>query len=80
MLRTNTTLEALSVCANGSLQADLNFYLAVNRMGRKHIVKDNATKEDWFPVLVNSQVDLNCLYFFLSMKPEFWSLVDNRAK
>ena len=72
MLRTkNTTLEALSICANGNLHADLNFYLAVNRMGRKHLVKDNATKEDWFPVVLNSQVDLNCLYFFLSMKPEF---------
>ena len=70
MLHTNTSLEAMSLFDCTDLQRDLNFYLALNRMGRNLLMEDNATKEDWFHVLVNSQVDLNCLYFFLSMKPE----------
>jgi hypothetical protein len=73
MLHRNCTLETLNLfddgCA-GDWLPDMDFWLALNRMGRKIVTNENATKQDWLQVITRSQGDLNCLYFFLSMKPE----------
>lgn len=70
MLCRNFTLETLSRFDRTDLQREIDFLLALNRMGRKCVMDENATREDWLTVIGNSQVDLNCLFFFLSMKPE----------
>jgi 3-methyladenine DNA glycosylase AlkC len=76
MLRRNCTLERLSLFDSADLQRDIDFWLALNRMGRKRVMNENATKEDWLQVITWSLVDLDCIYFFLSMKPE---LLDGMA-
>jgi len=80
----NVTLEAMSLFEeeedhDATTRTDreehkekYNFYLALNRMGRKHLVREDATKEQWFHSILQAQVDLSCLFFFLSMKPEMF--------
>jgi len=71
MLRShNFTLEAMSLFGRTDLSQDVDFYIALNRMGRKHLIRNGASKEQWFHAIVQAQVDINCLYFFLSTRPE----------
>ncbi|CAB9501092.1 expressed unknown protein [Seminavis robusta] len=74
----NYTLERLSLFDRADLQPDVNFFLATNRLGRKFLVHENCTKEEWLQAIIRSTCDLSCLYFFLSMKPEL--LVDQTKR
>ena len=73
-LRHNYTLEDLFLLERMMINdADQNFYLALNRMGRKQIAEENATRQDLVKVLVHAQVNLDCLYYFLSMRPQLFA-------
>jgi hypothetical protein len=66
----NYILETFFMLETMELDFSMNFYLALNRMGRKRIVDETATREDLVGVVLNAQVDLNCLHYLISMKPQ----------
>ena len=74
MLGHNCSIESLSfydaLSIHDSLTRRIDFFLALNRMGRKRIMEENASRQDWVDVILNSQVHLDCLFYFLSIKPE----------
>jgi len=68
----DVTLQEIS--AIGVDEAQAKFYGDLNRMGgRKQLVRADATKEQWFQVILQAQDDLSSLYFLLRMKPEMFS-------
>jgi hypothetical protein len=66
-------LECLSVWYRGvghlELTEKMQFYLTLNRAGRRHLLSGNATINDWMDALILHQSDLSVVFFLLSRNP-----------
>eukprot|EP00797_Seminavis_robusta_P018467 Sro276_g106030.2 (324) ;mRNA; r:49149-50120 len=70
MMQSNYTLTTLKLCQDEALflRPFLQFYLALNKAGRK-LLDQNATREDWVSALIRVRQDLSCIFYFLSTNP-----------
>mgnify|MGYP005844278255 CR=1 FL=1 len=68
MLEENMNLSELKT--RGTPSADIQFYLKLNRAGRRHLFYNHElTRDDWIERVVSSRDDMDCSYYFLAMNP-----------
>jgi len=71
LVKHNMTLETVPEFGTDiAIHEEVEFYLTLNRMGRKHLFRGDFTKEQWFHYILQAKDDLSFLYYFLSLKPE----------
>jgi len=51
------------------LTKDIQFYLDLNRAGRRQLLLGNPTQRDWLDVVIANQSDVSIVFFFLSRNP-----------
>jgi hypothetical protein len=70
VLESNYMLETLFLFDERNLQAEIQFYLKLNRLGRSLLLeRSHASQKEWIDILVQVSDDLDCLFYFLSMNP-----------
>lgn len=61
--------DEFGVPNSSQLRSDIDFYLRLNRLGRKNIIGQEATREQWIDVLIKGKDQVDSVFFFLSHNP-----------
>ena len=71
LLETNYTLESLYLNSGIiDLGDDINFFLKLNRSGKRHLLRDeNSTKAEFMDMLASHSEDLSITHYVLTMNP-----------
>lgn len=71
----NATLECISTDMNRKEEEELNFYLRLNRLGRKYILRnDRGSRATWVGFLAKNSDDLGSLWYYISANPGICTL------
>jgi len=74
MVRNNYSLETCRLLdSDPDISARIDFYISLNRMGRRKFLLQNSSVKDWIAFFAMTK-DLNILFYYLSMKPSLCSL------
>jgi hypothetical protein len=72
MLLHNYTLKHFRILEDDAeLDAQKDFYLKLNRIGRGKLLQraEDGSKQQWVDMLIQQKDDLDCLFYFLSANP-----------
>lgn len=68
MLEQNMNLSELKT--RGSARPDIQFYLKLNKAGRRHLFYNHwVTRNDWVDTVVSARDDMDCTFYFIGMNP-----------
>lgn len=79
LLESNWNLTELSFKGGRSrrgrgTETELKFYLKANRLGRKALLHEESSEEDWIEALARASSDVSVLFYFLSLRPNLCDL------
>lgn len=73
VLQSNFTLETLFLFDERNLQAEIQFYTKLNKLGRYRLLRQyHVTWKEWIDILVQVKDDLSSLFYFLLSCAPLW--------